>query len=127
MTDTAASTALARRSSIFRLWPWALLALASLGVGLYIRYGLIQSTPIGLSCQDAGAPWFCAPRDWVIQFNMIWGWSYAALLGGALALAKRWRWAIALGLAAGAAGLVLYNAGPAGAGFILSLSALLRR
>lgn len=115
------------RPRLVSLWPWAVLALASLGGALYLRYGLIENTPVGLSCQAADAPWYCGPRLWLIHFHMAWGWSYAALLGGALALAKRWRWAIGLGLAAGAAGLVLYNAGPAGAGFLLSLSALLRR
>lgn len=109
-----------------RYLPWALLVLAGLGAALYLRYGLIQSTPIGLSCQADSAPWYCAPREALVQFNMLAGWSFAALLGGGLALLTRWRLAIAIGLLAGSMGLVLYNAGPAGMGLLLSLAALLR-
>lgn len=107
--------------------PWALLVLAGIGLALWLRYGIIQSTPLGLFCQEAGAPFYCDLREGLIQFNMMAGWSFLALIAGALALATRWRWALVLGLLAGAMGLVLYNAGPAGAGLILSLAALLRR
>src|SRR5690606_38356425 len=116
-----------RRLRLRALWPWALLTLASLGAALYLRYGLIQSTPIGLSCLEEAAPWYCGPREALVRFNLLAGWSWAALASGGLALVTRWRFAIAIGLVAGAMGLVLYNAGPAGAGFILSLAALLRR
>ncbi len=114
-----------------RYAPWIVLALISLSTGLYLRYGLIESTPIGLMCQGtipgADPAWFCAPRLWVIQFNYWNGWSWAALTGGVLALLFGWRAAIALGIAAGAAGLVLYNAGPAGFGLLLALMRLVRR
>lgn len=104
-----------------------ILALAALGAGFYVRYGLIESTPTGLMCQGSDPAWFCAPRLWVIQFNFLNGWSWAALAGGTLAILFGWRPAIALGIAAGAAGLVLYNAGPAGFGFLLALMRLVRR
>lgn len=110
-----------------RYLPWIALALASLAMGLYLRYGLIESTPTGLMCQGEAPAWFCAPRLWVIQFNFWNGWSWAALTGGVLALLFGWRAAIALGIAAGAAGLVLYNAGPAGFGLLLALMRLVRR
>lgn len=129
---TAAMTeALSARSTprvLFRrLLPWGLYALAALGAALYLRYGLIENTPVGLACQEGAAPWYCGPRLSLILFNLAAGWSYAALIGAGLALVFRWRLALALGLAAGAMGLVLYNAGPAGAGLILTLAALLRR
>lgn len=107
--------------------PWLALCLAALGAGFYLRYGLIESTPVGLMCQSAEPAWFCAPRLYVIQFNFMDGWSWAAMGGGLLAILFRWRWAIILGIAAGAAGLVLYNAGPAGFGFLLALMRLVRR
>ncbi|TDQ78610.1 hypothetical protein A8950_3666 [Dongia mobilis] len=111
-----------------RAWPWALLLAACLAVAFWLRYGLIQSTPIGLSCLDAAtAPWYCGPREVLVRFNMWAGWSFAALGFGVLALLTRHRLAIALGLAAGALGLVLYNAGPAAGGLIMALFALLRR
>lgn len=122
-------TEIAARSFRYRrLWPFALLALASLGAALYFRYGLIQSTPIGLSCLEAAtAPWVCGPRQALVQFNMMAGWSWAALGLGALALVTRMRIIIALGLIAGTMGLVLYNAGPGAGGLIMTLYALLRR
>lgn len=127
MTESVSSRGNAAAYAL-RLMPWALLALAALGAALYFRYGLIENTPVGLACNEsATAPWYCGPRLSLIFFNMSDGWAWAALIGAALALVFRWRWAIALGLGAGAAGLVLYNAGPAGAGFVLTLAALLRR
>lgn len=111
-----------------RAAPFALLLLLAFAAAIYLRYGLIQSTPIGLSCLDvASAPWYCAPREALVRFNMMAGWSVAALVGGGLALLTRHRLAIALGLLAGAMGLVLYNAGPAAGGLVMALFALLRR
>lgn len=125
MIETPSETPSMRR--LRRHAPWALLALFSLAGALFARYGLIENTGIGLACQEETAPWYCVPRLLLIQVNYLAGWSWAALAGGALALVTRSRSAIALGLLAGAAGLVLYNAGPAGAGFLLSVLALMRR
>jgi hypothetical protein len=110
-----------------RVGPWLVLALAALGAGLYIRYGLIESTPTGLMCQSAARAWYCLPRDAVIQFNLYNGWSWAAMIGGLLAILFGSRSAVVLGIVAGAAGLALYNAGPAGFGLLLALMRLLRR
>jgi len=110
-----------------RYGPWVLLMLLGLAFGLYGRYGLIESTPTGLMCQSADPAWYCPLREGLIQFNFWNGWSWVAMTGGILALLFGWRAAIALGLAAGAAGLVLYNAGPAGFGLLLALMRLVRR
>lgn len=140
MTD-ALSPRRTARTALLRLLPWGLYALFCLGAALYLRYGLIENTPVGLACQaaleqgastqDGGGPFHCGPRLALIEFNMMSGWAYAALIGAALALISRGRaWlslGLVLGLGAGAMGLVLYNAGPAAAGFILSLAVLLRR
>lgn len=107
--------------------PWLVLGLAALGAGLYLRYGVIESTPIGLMCQGADPAWFCLPRFSLIQFNFMDGWGWAALAGGILAMLFGWRWAMVLGIVAGAAGLVLYNAGPAGFGLLLAVMRLVRR
>jgi len=124
------------RPTLRLLLPWGLYALAALGAALYFRYGLIENTPVGLACQAAleqgiGGPFHCGPRLLLIDFNMKSGWAYAALTGAGLALVSPWRAGLVigliLGLGAGAMGLVLYNAGPAGAGFILTLAACLRR
>lgn len=133
MTDAASASA---RTYLRHLLPWGLYVLASLGAALYLRYGLIENTPVGLACQAAleqsgEGPFYCGPRLMLIEFNMMSGWAYAALIGAALALVSPWRaglmLGLTLGLGAGAMGLVLYNAGPAGAGLILTLAACLRR
>lgn len=124
------------RTYLLHLLLWGFYALAALGAALYLRYELIENTPVGLACQAAleqggGGPFYCGARLRLIEFNMASGWSWAALIGAALALVSPWRagllLGLVLGLGAGALGLVLYNAGPAGAGFILTLAACLRR
>ena len=110
-----------------RAWPWLLLLGASIGFGAYGRYGLIQSTPIGLMCQSAEPAWYCAPRHLLWRIGDIGGWSWAAMLGGFLALFFGWRVAIAVAIVAGGAGLSLYNSGPAAFGLLLALMRLVRR
>lgn len=110
-----------------RAWPWLLLLLASIGFGLYGRYGLIQSTPIGLMCQSAEPAWFCAPRHLLWQIGNMGGWSWAAMIAGVTALLFGWRLAIIVAIVAGGAGLALYNAGPCAFGLILALMRLVRR
>lgn len=110
-----------------RVWPWLLLLAVSIGFGAYGRYGLIQSTPIGLMCQSAEPAWFCAPRHLLWQIGNIGGWSWAAMIAGFAALFFGWRAAIVVAIVAGGAGLSLYNAGPAAFGLILALMRLVRR
>jgi hypothetical protein len=110
-----------------RITPWVLLLLASIGAGLYGRYGLIQSTPIGLMCQGIDPAWYCAPRHLLWQIGDMNGWGVAAMVGGVAALLFGWRAAIVLGIVAGGAGLALYNAGPAAFGLLLALMRLVRR
>jgi hypothetical protein len=121
------ATPAAARALWVRITPWAILLLASIGAGLYGRYGLIQSTPIGLMCQSADPAWFCAPRHLLWQVGDMNGWGWAAMIGGVAALIFGWRAAIVLGIVAGGAGLALYNAGPAAFGLLLALMRLVRR
>ncbi|WP_374656357.1 hypothetical protein [Dongia sp.] len=108
-------------------WPWLLLLLLSLGFGVYVRYGLIQSTPIGLMCQASEPAWFCGPRHLLWQIGNMNGWGWGAMIGGMLAILFGWRAAIVLAIVAGGAGLALYNAGPAAFGLLLALMRLVRR
>lgn len=110
-----------------RILPWAILLLVSIGAGIYCRYGLIQSTPIGLMCQSADPAWFCGPRHLLWQIGDMNGWGWAAMIGGVAALIFGWRAAIVMGIVAGGAGLALYNAGPAAFGLLLALMRLVRR
>jgi len=115
------------QATLARAWPWALLLLAAIGFGLYGRFGLIQSTPIGLMCQSAEPAWYCGPRHLLWQIGDMGGWSWAAMLGGIAALLFGWRAAIVMAIIAGGAGLALYNAGPCAFGLLLALMRLVRR
>lgn len=108
-------------------FPWLLLLFLSIGFGFYGRYGLIQSVSIGLLCQSSEPAWYCGIRHLLWQIGHLGGWSWAALLGGFLALLFGWRVAIALAIVSGGAGLGLYNAGPAAFGLLLALMRLVRR
>ncbi len=111
---------------------WGLLLAAAIGAGLYVRYGLIQSTPIGLMCQGGGQmaaepAWYCGPRHLLWQIGDVDGWGWAAILGGLFSILFGWRTAIVFAILAGGAGLALYNAGPAAFGLLLALMRLARR
>lgn len=120
------STGASLKVWLVQAWPWVLLLLASIGLGLYGRYGLIQSTSIGLTCQSADPAWYCGLRHQLWLMGHVGGWSWAAMLSGFVALLFGWRVAIVLAIVAGGAGLALHNAGPAAFGLILALMRLVR-
>jgi hypothetical protein len=85
------------------------LAAAALGFALYLRYGIIQNTPIGLACEAGEQSATCAVRLAVIQLfaRGVFGWT--AVIA---ALIQLWRpnpLAFGIGLIAACFGLVLYN------------------
>lgn len=86
-----------------------LLALLSLALAVYVRYGLVQVTSIGLACDGGEASIACALRQGAIALfaRDIPGWM--ALAGGAVTLARPCWWGAALTLLAGSLGLVLYD------------------
>lgn len=97
----------------------------ALGAALWIRYLVIENTPVGLAC-DAGTSHqtgVCTVRLVASRlFNVgVFGW---VALGAALInLIRPSVFLLAIGLAASALGVVLYNAGLAGTGAaILALS-----
>jgi hypothetical protein len=85
------------------------LVLGALGIALFLRYGIIQNTPLGLGCEGGTESLTCTIR-WVTILMFTWdviGW-----VAVAVALAQLWRPNIvAFGLAVvfAALGLVLYN------------------
>jgi|GEM_PF-306972 len=90
-------------------WSLAVFGLAVLGAALYLRYEVIENTPLGLACEAGRQSLVCTVRDAVIVlFNQnAFGWT--ALI---VAVIQFWRPNIAVfgvGLAASLAGLVLYN------------------
>jgi len=99
--------------------------LLALGCAFYMRYGVIQNTPTGLSCDAGSASLLCRTRSAAIATYQHGGFGALALAAAAINL---WRPHVALvtiGLTAGALGIVLYNvvlSGLAAALLILSLA-----
>jgi hypothetical protein len=103
----------------------AVIAAAALGYGFAMRYWVIEDSSIGVACGAGRATWICASRHTAIALFApeVFG---GVALGAALLNLLRPSvvfWAIAL--AAGGAGIVLYNtalAALAAAVLILSLA-----
>jgi ABC-type uncharacterized transport system permease subunit len=101
-------------SPTLKPWPRALLILvpltvAAVGLALYLRYRIIQNTPIGLACEAGKESLSCTIRLAAINVFVRGGFGWTAL---AAALMQLWRPNIAtfgIGLVSAAFGLVLYN------------------
>jgi hypothetical protein len=87
----------------------ALLCLAALGAALFLRYGIIQNTPIGLACEAGEESLMCTVRIAVILMFVrgLFGWT--ALITSAVQLWRPNLVAFGVGLVFALAGLVLYN------------------
>ncbi|CAL8981197.1 hypothetical protein GJ689_08115 [Rhodoplanes serenus] len=86
----------------------------ALGYAFYLRYLVIENTPVGLACDAGAQTTVCLVRLVATRlFNaQVFGW---VALGAALINLMRPNAPMfALGLAAAALGVVLYNAGLAG-------------
>ena len=88
----------------------AVIAIAALGYGFIMRYWVIEDSSIGVACGGGLATWLCASRHTAIALFTPEAFGGLALAGALLNLlrASIVFWAIAL--AAGGAGIVLYNA-----------------
>ena len=87
----------------------ALIAAAALGYGFVMRYGVVENSSIGIACGTGRATWICGSRHTATALftpqvfgGVAAGAALLNLLRPSIAL-----WAIAL--AAGGAGIVLYN------------------
>ncbi len=109
-----------------RLLPLLLLGLLALGLALYIRYGLVQVSAIGLACDAGEASFACTLRQGAIALfsRDILGWT--ALAAGAVTLLRPAWWSATLTLLAGGLGLFLYNTELAASGLTLAALALAR-
>ena len=85
------------------------LGVAALGLALFLRYGLIQNTQIGLACEAGDRSFTCMVRLAAILLfaRSIFGWT--ALAAAIVQLTRPNRIAFGIGLIAAALGLVLYN------------------
>lgn len=90
------------------------LGFLSLGYALYLRYLAIETSSVGLACQTGAQTWLCATRSFVTALftNSVFGW--VALAAALLNLIRPSLLLFGVALAAGAFGVVLYNAGLAG-------------
>ena len=87
------------------------LGLGALGYALYLRYLAVEMSSVGLACQAGLQTWLCSTRALVMTLfnNSVFGW---VALGAAIINVIRPTLAVfALGLAAAAFGVVLYNVG----------------
>jgi hypothetical protein len=85
------------------------LVVVALGAALFLRYGIIQNTPIGLGCEGGEESLTCTIRlAAILMFTWdVWGW-----VAVAAALVQLWRpniIAFGIGVVVAALGLVLYN------------------
>jgi hypothetical protein len=101
-------------SAPFRPSPREGIALAVLTAGavacsLYLRYGVIQNSEIGVACEAGLGTWFCGARAGVVflfQYSVFGG---VALAAAALSLIRPSVALLGLGLLAAGFGIVLYN------------------
>jgi hypothetical protein len=106
--------------------------IAALGLAIWLRFGLIESSGTSAFCfaqaNDATSmPIQCVVRGWAVTAAGTPVPGAVALLSGVLAVATR-RWsATLLAIACGAAGVVLYAGMPAAAGFLCGWITLARR
>ena len=107
-------------------WPlrcvvlWVAVGVATLGLAMSLRYLLIEPHDIGYACADTVSPWWCVPREGVVQMHIWKVWGLSGLAGGLLGLVFGWRWAVWLGYVMSLMGLVLYNADFASIGLVLT-------
>jgi len=85
------------------------LVVAAVGLALYLRYDIIQNTPIGLACEAGEQSLTCAVRLAAIHLfvRSIFGWTAVVA-----ALLQLWRPNVVtfgIGFVAASFGLVLYN------------------
>jgi hypothetical protein len=85
------------------------LVVGAVGLALYLRYGIIQNTPIGLACEAGEQSLTCAARLAAIHLFV------RSIFGGTAlvaALLQLWRpnvVAFGIGLLSASFGLILYN------------------
>ena len=85
------------------------LAASALALALYLRYGIIQNTPLGLACEAGDPSAICAVRLAAIRAFGPGFFGWTAVIA---ALIQLWRpnlLAFGIGLLAACFGLVLYN------------------
>jgi hypothetical protein len=116
----------APRHDLF-LWTSIVLVLLTLAAAMALRYRVIEPSAVGLVCDPGTGPWWCGARAAVIVLFGSGLIGLASVVTGVLAHVLDRRWLATVALVAGSAGLVLYNADMAAAGFVVGLLRAVRR
>src|SRR5262245_391902 len=98
----------------------------SLGYAFYVRYWVIEHTPVGLACEAGLNTWLCLIRKIAMGLFNHSVFGTVALGAALLNLIRPSVVLFALGLAAGGLGIVLYNVGLSGLAIALLLLSLAR-
>ncbi len=98
----------------------------ALGYALYLRYLVIEQSSVSLACDAGLQTWSCSTRKIVTVLfrNAVFG--IGALAAAALNLIRPSVVFLALGLAFGGFGIVLYNVGLSGLAIALMILSLAR-
>jgi hypothetical protein len=102
------------------------LVLATLAAAMALRYRLVEPSSVGLLCDAGAGPWWCVLRAAVIGLFGSGLIGLASIATGILAHVLDRRGLALIALATGAAGLVLYTADAAAAGFVIGLMRAVR-
>jgi hypothetical protein len=100
--------------------------LGALAFALFLRYGLVENTPLGLACEAGEASVVCAIRFGVVYLFM---WNVLGVAAIGAACAQLWRPDVrvfAAGLGFALLGLVLYNSRLSGLALALLMLSLAR-
>lgn len=108
-------------------WAAVPLVLAALAGAMAVRYLVVEPASVGLLCDPGTGPWWCSLRAAIVVLFGSGVLGFLSLASGLLAHLLDWRGLAVLALVAGAAGLVLYNADTAAAGFVIGLLRAVRR
>ncbi len=109
-----------------RIIRWLVLGLVVLGLAGAFRYLVVEPRMMGFACSETPQPWWCGPREIIIQAHLKNIWGYVAAGAGIVALLLRQNWAAPIAIITGLAGIVLYDTSLASLGFLLGLLRLLR-
>jgi hypothetical protein len=132
MIDTATTTTAMTGTALFRpgtralIW-LAVIACAALGVGFYVRYGLIEQTGVGLACQSGLRSMSCSLRANAITLFTHSVFGIGATIVAALNLLRPSLVLFTLALALAGLGVVLYNVNMAALATALLVLSLARR
>jgi hypothetical protein len=95
------------KSSLRIALPWAIIVAVALVAGL-LRYGFIEPSDLGHACDAKDGPWWCAPRNVIVQGFLSYGYGYAAVLAALVAVFWRNTFSAVLAASLGVVALQLY-------------------